>query len=335
MAETNSIFYKKRWQIIFYCLDPYGPKFSQREAAMKLQISRGMVQYWINIYNNTKAVDDTLVSGRPRVTSEKDEKTIDRMLLSGKAISTKNIRSKLAKKGSKVSVMTIRRRLKERKVTFGPIIVKPLINVQCQEKRLKFANENIDRDWSNVIFTDEVTFSTYTYKKYIWRLPNSKHVVRSVKHPVKLHAWGCFCSKGFGQLYLFTQKLDASLMVEIYKKGLIPSAKLWFNEKSEWTLQEDNDPKHRSKLATNWKLSENVQNLDWPSYSPDLNPIENVWGLMKARLQENPVFDLKSLIKRLNSEWKSLSSVYARKLAESCPRRLKRVIEAEGDYTIY
>jgi transposase len=333
--QADANYYKKRWQIIFYCIDSYGPKFSASEAAKKLKISRGMVDYWINIYKKTGSVNDASVPGRPRTTTKQDEKVIDASLSSGKPISTIKIRASLTKKGSNVSLRTIQRRLRERKVTYGPELVKPLINPEAIKKRLNFAKENLERDWSNVVFTDEVTFSTYTYKKHVWRLPNEKHVIRSVKHPAKLHAWGCFCSKGFGRLFLFTKTLDAQMMVEIYKKALIPSAQLWFKDNSDWILQEDNDPKHKSKLAKDWKNQELIQTLDWPSYSPDLNPIENVWGLLKARLQANPVYNLNSLVVRLQAEWKSLCVPYAQKLAQSCSRRVEGVIEAKGDYTIY
>ena len=85
-------------------------------------------------------------------------------------------------------------------------------------KRLVWARENIDQDFSNVIFTDECS---------IW------------------------AHMGFGILYLFTCNLNAEKMLEIYKKALLPSAERWFIDKNEdWILQEDNDPKHRSKLCT-------------------------------------------------------------------------------------
>jgi hypothetical protein len=44
------------------------------------------------------------------------------------------------------------------------------------------------------------------------------------------------------------------MMVEIYKKALFPSAQLWFKDNSDWILQEDNDPKHLSKMAKDWKI---------------------------------------------------------------------------------
>ena len=61
------------------------------------------------------------------------------------------------------------------------------------------------------------------------------------------------------------------------KLGRYTSAERWFIDKNEdWILQEDNDPKHRSKLCTEWKQQSGIVTLDWPSQSPDANPIENV-----------------------------------------------------------
>ena len=94
-----------------------------------------------------------------------------------------------------------------------------------------------------------------------------------------MHLWGCFSKQGFGILYLFTCNLNAEKMLEIYKKALLPSAERWFVDKNEdWILQKDNDPKHRSKLCTEWKQQCGIVTLDWLSQSPDANPIENVWA---------------------------------------------------------
>ena len=67
----------------------------------------------------------------------------------------------------------------------------------------------------------------------------------------------------------------------------MPTARTQFGVDSTiWELQEDNDLKHTSKRALNWKASHRIQKTDWPSMSPDLTPIENVWQLLKMKLRK-------------------------------------------------
>lgn len=60
-----------------------------------------------------------------------------------------------------------------------------------------------------------------------------------------------------------------------------------------WVLQEDNDPKHRSLASTEWKRENYILIMNWPFLSPDANPIENVWSMMKIKLGEKNEYNLK------------------------------------------
>ena len=109
----------------------------------------------------------------------------------------------------------------------------------------------------------------------------------SPTHPSKVYVWGCFSSFGFGSLFIFETNLNSQLLIQIYKKHLLKSAQEWFGSNSNtWWLLEDNDPKHTSKIATKFREENNIQKLDFPSYSPDLNIIENFWGIMKDKISK-------------------------------------------------
>jgi hypothetical protein len=125
-------------------------------------------------------------------------------------------------------------------------------------------------------------------------------------------------------------------MCDIYKYGLLPTARKQFGHDSTlWKLQEDNDPKHTSKLATNWRMNNNVQKIDWPSMSPDIAPIENVWQLLKMKLRKKKLSTYQSLVSAIKREWKSLSPELAIKLVHSMNNRISEVIENDGDFILH
>ena len=115
-----------------------------------------------------------------------------------------------------------------------------------------------------MIFTGETTVRVNCVKGMVWNLPGKNKIVRTVKRPVKVNAWCCFSSKGFGRIVCFKENLNAELMCDIYKRGLLPTAQKQFGHDSMLCkLQEDNDPKHRSKLAVNWKRNNGVDEIYW------------------------------------------------------------------------
>ncbi len=75
--------------------------------------------------------------------------------------------------------------------------------------------------------------------------------------------------------------------------------------------------------------------LDFPPYSPDLNPIENVWNDLARRVENKPASTIQQLQDAIAEEWEATSVDLLRKLARSMPKRCKAVIDAKGDHTKY
>jgi transposase len=91
------------------------------------------------------------------------------------------------------------------------------------------------------------------------------------------------------------------------------------------TLMEDGAPVHRSKALEEWRKLHLIEKLDWPTNSHDLNPIEDVWKLLKDAIQHGQTCprNLEELKMTFQKEWRSISSVKLRNLCHSMPARLQ------------
>ena len=213
---------------------------------------------------------------------------------------------------------------------------KPLLSDDHRKNRLKWAKDHLYTDWDLVIFSDETTVYLNQVKGRVWNPPGNKKIVRTVKHPTKVNVWGCFSSRGFGRIICFKENLNAKRMCNIYERALLPTATDHFGPGStSWKLQEDNDPKHMSKMAKKWREENGVQRIDWPSMSPDINPIENVWHLLKMSLQKRKLTTCRSLTAAIHREWKALPVELAGRLVETMKNRLFEVIEKKGDFILH
>jgi DDE superfamily endonuclease len=152
----------------------------------------------------------------------------------------------------------------------------------------------------------------------------------------RAHVWGCFSGGGVGNIYFYDDPLTADKMKKIYKDCLWQSANKLFGVDADWWLLYDNDPRHKAQVTIQW-LSENFvrRRIDFPPYSPDLNPIENLWAYLVARVDKYNAKTDEELKQAILKEWAKIPKDFLINLAHSMPKRCQEVIDHQGHKTHY
>ncbi|KAG1136987.1 hypothetical protein G6F37_013618 [Rhizopus arrhizus] len=153
--------------------------------------------------------------------------------------------------------------------------------------------------------------------------------------------WGCMTWDGPGYACTIEDgTMKASDYVHILSTTLMDSLNYYGYKQEAIYFQQDNDPKHTSKLARAW-FKENgfkeEHTFNWPAQSPDLNPIEHLWHHLKLRLSlyEGRAKGVHDLWSRIEKEWNSFTKEQCQAYIKSMPARCRAVIKAKGGYTRY
>ncbi len=309
------------------------------ETAHMLGISESSVRRAVARFERTSDVNDLPRYGRPRATDEATDTNIVVVAEVEPHYSTpKQVKRKL---DLHVSPRTVRRRLDEAGL-FGRVEREEHILTENDlRRRLAFANGYKHwtvQQWERVIFSDEKHFTLGQHGQRWVQRPkgqayNPKYTHVKNENSTLVTIWGCFAAQEIGQAEIFEGDINGKLYCRILEGNLKPTYNKFFpqGERGEqWYFQQDNDPSHKCAGAREWFHRNGVTVLDFPPWSPDLNPIENLWSQLQIAVDTHNARDEAELEAAIQAEWQAISTDYLTELAHSMPKRLQQVIDNKG-----
>ena len=295
MAETKELLRDMQDRIIEYHKGGQGYRKISKE--MNLALSAGG-----NIIRKYKKYDDGTANlprnERPRKINECTSRWISRTVQIDLFITHSEIKTDLEGAGINVSKDTISRALYRTGFHSRSPRRVSLLKTKHVKDQLKFVKTYEKKGmqfWEKVIRSDETKVELFgrNTATSVWRKNGTAFKKHNTIPTVKFRdgsimIWGCFSSKGTGELQVIHDRMNSSMYREILEKNFQKSATSLGHGRN-FGLQYDNDPKHTAKLTKEWFENNGIRTLNWPSQSHDLNPIENSWNTLKVKVhKQNP-----------------------------------------------
>ena len=173
--------------------------------------------------------------------------------------------------------------------------------------------------------------------KYYWHDLRKEKKIFSKRHSGggSVIIWGAFSYKGTSDLVAVKGRLNSIGYSRILEGLLIPMNTLLHDGNA--IFQQDNAPIHTSRMMREWFDAFDLLNLEWPAYSPDLNPIENLWGWMARKVYGGgrQFKNREALLECVMKCWSEIDPEYLQNLVTSMKSRCLSVIKSKGGRTDY
>ena len=273
-------------------------------------------------------------SGRPPKVTPQVAIDIDLLLKGDKYLSSPKLQSRIKEVSSlEISATTVRNVMKKH----GYSNVKPKNTLDLKPQhiaaRLKWGKDFAKHNWEQTVFSDESTFQLNANCRRVWTTDPKNETFQKSQYNKKLMVWGGIYVGGRTKLEFIHGKVDGEYYKKIVERRVLPLANVFKGQ--TWFFQQDNAPVHTSKLVKNFMESKKLKVIQWPSKSPDLNPIENVWAIMKRRVADRDPKNTSELEAAISEVWNNLEQGIIDNCVRSMTSRLSELQEKKGNKINY
>jgi len=308
--------------------------YSIKSIADIYQVVESTIYRLLKKYKKTKSTERTKGSG-----VKSDQNKIDKIIEiinKDNSLSSNDVsKLMLEEHDMTCSKTAVLRHLKNNDYINRKPIIKPLLTEDHKNSRENWAIFYQYYNWDCVIWSDECNINAQSnVKSKIWINKSADVPIRRVvKYPISIHVWGCLLKGNTLIIEIYDNTMNSDKYIEILKIHLINLLNI--NKPNKLLFQQDNAPCHTSYSAISFFSENNIEVMFWPPNSPDLNPIENIWNLLKRNIGNVIIKNKEDLINVVKKEAAKINVEIINKLINSMDNRIEQLFNKSFDSIDY
>ena len=292
-------------------------------------ISERTIRYWISQVENGEDILNVKEGrGRKKALHDDDLEEIEEEVKDEPyKASTRNLASEY-----NISRTTIASSLHDLGFNYKSVHTQPPLTDEHKLQRIWFCQDML-QDISQIYriwFSDEMGYNLQEVRGKVWT--QEDYFLSERPKREKVNVWVAFSAFGKTSLDLYEENLDAGVYIKILERHYNEMVRVNWRH---YSFQQDNLSSHGEAGVQKWFKAKAINLLDWPSNSPDLNPVENLWGWLKQEVKkENPrsLDDMKASLVR---NWNKTTINFLKNFIDSLPQRFRLCIENGGERLPY
>ena len=337
-----------RWQIA-----KAGRTYSYRTVSFIVGCGKSTVSRYVRAFSEPLPLTLAPRIGRPPHLTQDDLALAEATLNANRRHRLINILPLLKDAGVVISESTLRRIIKRLGIQRYVAAFKPYVDQQARDLRIAYAKEHAEDNqdmWRRTIFCDESILRTNgVVKTWVSRKPHEKWIPECLAPRLfstrkTVLVWAAIWHGGRSELKRFERTefsgARGGVTAMDYRNQITlgPLDEAWKDLRTLWRgygvprILEDNCKVHTAAVNRDAGKKRRFNYLDHPPYSPDLNPIENAWSILKrelAKLHTRPTTP-DGLFEEAQHIWMGINQDVLNKMVDTMPGRMQMVIEHEG-----
>jgi transposase len=219
---------------------------------------------------------------------------------------------------------------------------KPFLSSAAKIKRLEWAMKYSHwtvQDWKKIFFTDECAMNVGGTAGNVWvtRKAGEEFTETCIRPKFRKFSlcmvWAGISGYGKSPIIFWDKKKWGNITAKGYTTHIVPHAQGYLAAHPDTMMMEDNAPVHKARHTQAHMELVGITVFGWPPSSPDMNPIENLWQILKQRIAARQVRTEAEMRQAVQEEWDNIEFSEIMKLVETMPHRVADLIAVMGGCT--